>query len=57
MEKMQQKWSAGMASQYEYQSEQSVLIQKQLAVETAKLNLMDAYVTYQWNVSGLASAE
>lgn len=57
MEEMQQKWSAGMASQYEYQSEQSVLIQKQLAVETAKLNLMDAYVTYQWNVSGLASAE
>ena len=46
-----------MITQYEYEDQQSALVQKQLAVETAKLNLMDTYETYQWNVNGLASAE
>ena len=57
MEQTACKWNAGMITQYEYEDQQSVLVQKQLAVETAKLNLMDTYETYQWNVNGLASAE
>lgn len=57
MEQTACKWNAGMITQYEYEDQQSALVQKQLAVETAKLNLMDTYETYQWNVNGLASAE
>ena len=57
MEQAACKWNAGMITQYEYEDQQSALVQKQLAVETAKLNLMDTYETYQWNVNGLASAE
>ena len=57
MEQTACKWNAGMITQYEYEDQQSALVQKQLAVETAKLNLMDTYETYQWTVNGLASAE
>lgn len=56
-EQIARKWNAGMVTRYEYENQQSALVQKQLALETAKLNLMDAYETYQWNVKGLASAE
>ncbi len=56
-EEISRKWDAGMITRYEYDSQQSALVQKQLALETAKLSLIDAYETYQWNVKGLASAE
>lgn len=53
----QQKWDAGMITRYDYESQQAALVSKKLAIQTAKLELLQALETYRWNVNGLASAE
>lgn len=53
----EQKKNAGMITEYEYQSAGLTLEMKNIAVETASLELMEALETYRWNVNGLASAE
>lgn len=57
MQLASQKWNAGMITQYEYENEQSSLEMKKIAVETAKLSLLQALETYRWDVNGLAAAE
>lgn len=52
-----QKQSAGMITQYEYESAQIAVQTKELACQTALLELLEALETYHWNVNGLASAE
>lgn len=56
-EQITQKWNAGMITQYECENQQSLFIQKQLAEKMALLTVMDTYVSYCWNVNGLAAAE
>ena len=52
----QQKLSAGMITQNDYDSQQTTYSQKERAVSEALLELRSAYETYEWNVNGLASA-
>lgn len=52
----QQKWNAGMITKYEYENQQSTLTAKQIAVQTARLSLLESLENYQWNVNGLANA-
>ncbi len=52
-----QKWNAGMITRYEYESAQIAAETKEIAAQTALLELKEALETYQWNVNGLASAE
>ncbi|MCD8371111.1 MAG: TolC family protein [Clostridiales bacterium] len=53
----QQKWNAGMITQYEWNEYSVTAETKELAVRRAEIDLLQAYETYQWYVNGLASAE
>lgn len=52
----EQKRSAGMLTEYEYEEQQISLASKKRSLETASLSLLEALETYRWNVNGLASA-
>ena len=52
----QQKWSVGMITDYDYESQQSTFLAAQRQIQTAKLNLLESLETYRWNVKGLANA-
>ena len=52
----QQKLSAGMITQNDYDRQQTTYSQKERAVSEALLELRSVYETYEWNVNGLASA-
>lgn len=53
----QQKWNAGMITQYEYERQKNELNSAKISFDTAYLELIEAYETYCWNVNGLAGAE
>ncbi len=57
LELAQQKWNAGMITQYEWNEYSVTAETKELAVRRAEIDLLQAYETYQWYVNGLASAE
>lgn len=57
MSLISQKWNAGMITKYEYEEEEIKLNTSRNAVQTAYLDLIEAWETYQWNIKGLASAE
>lgn len=56
MELASQKWNAGMITRYEYEKQQTTVNSSRNAVEEAKLDLLEALETYNWNVKGLAAA-
>lgn len=47
---------AGTITALAYEQQQANADAAQIAVQTASLDLFDAYQTYEWNVNGLASA-
>ncbi|MCD8082801.1 MAG: TolC family protein [Clostridiales bacterium] len=57
LELAQQKWDAGMITQYELNEYRVTAETKELAVRRAEIDLLQTYETYQWYVNGLASAE
>lgn len=52
-----QQWNAGMITQYALEAAQTAVASKEIAVQTAWLELMEALETYRGDVAGLASAE
>jgi len=52
-----QKYAAGVITQHELQSQQHEQSEKQRTTETAKMDLLNAYEIYRWNIKGLAKAE
>lgn len=57
METVTRRFQAGTASRLEYQQEEFAVASKDTAAETARLNLLSAWETYQAAVGGLASVQ
>lgn len=57
MDTIARRFQAGTASRLEYQQEEFTMASKDTAVETARLNLLSAWETYQAAVGGLASVQ
>lgn len=51
------KLQAGMITNLEYENQQYAAQSAQSAADSAAIDLLEAYETYQWNVNGLAAAE
>ncbi|WP_125143381.1 TolC family protein [Clostridium transplantifaecale] len=51
------KYSAGMITAYDYETARSDFTEKQYAIRSIELDLLEALEVYRWNVNGMASAE